>query len=302
VTDRVLVWLSLSLIVVARLCLYESLPFQTGDRSSTRLVVVEFDCRLCLYESLPFQTVNDWEPFRIVNDWEPLGRVTEYSDGSFLWRDCNFGRPVLMYFFKRCPLQIVDDQGFRLVAVRICRYSCFFHGRFCRKASFSSDRAASDRAVSDPLFSPFLLQMGSYTGGTPGRLLEITPPFPTDAASNFQAAFAEYGAGGPGEDTMNPHGLDVNGDSTIAISGDFIEPGTLFASSPDQIKFRDTIRIWRRSGGGGWVNTKTLTVPGAGGVQDVQVGPRLEHGWGLLRMKCTVMKEENCRALAVGYY
>jgi hypothetical protein len=148
-------------------------------------------------------------------------------------------------------------------------------GRFCKKACLSSDQAVSD--LSSDL-KPFLIlshhsfQMGSYTGGTPGRLLEITPPFPTDAASNFQAAFAEYGAGGPGEDTMNPHGLDVNGDSTIAISGDFIEPVTLFASSPDQIKFRDTIRIWRRSGGGGWTNTKTLTVPGAGGVQDVQVG------------------------------
>lgn len=115
--------------------------------------------------------------------------------------------------------------------------------------------------------------MGSYSGGTPGRLLEVLPPFPTDLASGLKPSFAEYGAGGPGEDTMNPHGLDVNADSTIAITGDFIEPGTLFASSPDQIKFRDTIRIWRRNvnGNAGWTNTKTFTVPGAGGVQDVQV-------------------------------
>jgi hypothetical protein len=112
--------------------------------------------------------------------------------------------------------------------------------------------------------------MGAKNGGTPGRLVELRPPFPTDAKVASTPSYTEYGAGSPDENQLNPHGLCVNFDATIAITVDFIEPISLFSTS---LVLRDGVRIWRRQGDGSWANTNVFHIPNAGGLQDANFIP-----------------------------
>jgi len=101
--------------------------------------------------------------------------------------------------------------------------------------------------------------MGSATGGSPGRVVElnaqmqITHEWPTDPPAGF-----------------NPHGMTIDVQRNLMLTSDFVDPATTLDSDPGPVVFRGTVRVWnfkeRRI-------IRTITVPGTPGLMEVRFIP-----------------------------
>jgi len=130
---------------------------------------------------------------------------------------------------------------------------------------FSTNAAASWSSITDD-FLPlpgggFLVtQMGSATGGAPGRLaefdrnLELVDQYPHQ----------------PPADGFNPHGISARPELDLLVTSDFINPVSTLNAVPGDPELRASVRVWQLS-------TRTLlrTVPvsGAVGTMDVKLIP-----------------------------
>jgi len=130
---------------------------------------------------------------------------------------------------------------------------------------FATNAAASWSAITDD-FLPledggFLVtQMGSATGGAPGRLAEFD--------RNLQ--LVDQFPHAPPQDGFNPHGISARPDLDLLVTSDFVNPVTTLNGVPGDPELRSTVRVWELSSR---TLLRTIPVPGAIGTMDVKLIP-----------------------------
>lgn len=146
----------------------------------------------------------------------------------------------------------------------------FFDVSNARKPEFLFSTSAPHSSVTDD-FLPlpdggFLVtQMGSETGGAPGRLAEFD--------RDLQLV-AEYPASPP-TDGFNPHGISARFDRNLMVTSDFINPASTLNAWPGPLELRGSLRFWdlaKRE------ITRTVFLPEALGSMDVKLIPGDPHG------------------------
>jgi selenium-binding protein 1 len=103
-------------------------------------------------------------------------------------------------------------------------------------------------------------QMGSHTGGTPGRVAEFD--------KNLQLV-GEWPSQPPEHD-FNPHGISARPDLNLMVTSDFMMPASSLNIVPGDPLLRGIIRVWdfqNRS------IARTIEIPGALGTMDVKLIP-----------------------------
>ena len=108
-------------------------------------------------------------------------------------------------------------------------------------------------------------QMGSHTGGAPGRVAEF--------AAGLQM-IAEWPASPPQHD-FNPHGISARPELNLMVTSDFMMPATSLNIVPGDPLLRGIIRVWdfkKRS------IVRTIEIPGAMGTMDVKLIPKDPRG------------------------
>src|SRR4051812_48119858 len=108
-------------------------------------------------------------------------------------------------------------------------------------------------------------QMGSHTGGTPGRVAEF--------ARGLQM-IAEWPATPPQHD-FNPHGISARPELNLMVTSDFMMPDSSLNVVPGDPLLRGIIRVWdfnKRS------IVRSIEIPGAMGTMDVKLIPKDPRG------------------------
>lgn len=104
-------------------------------------------------------------------------------------------------------------------------------------------------------------QMGSNTGGAPGRLAEF------DADLNLVKEWPEVP---PADGRFNPHGISVRPEINLMVTSDFINPISTINGVPGDPELRGAIRVWdlaaRRI-------VRSIFIPTAVGTMDVRLIP-----------------------------
>jgi selenium-binding protein 1 len=146
----------------------------------------------------------------------------------------------------------------------------FFDVSNARHPRFLFSTNAPNSSVTDD-FLPlpgggFLVtQMGSATGGTPGRLAEF---------DRRLRLVAEHPAAPP-LDGFNPHGISADFRRNLLVTSDFVDPVTTLNVWPGDVELRGALRFWdlaRRT------IIRTVFLPEALGTMDVKLIPRDPHG------------------------
>jgi selenium-binding protein 1 len=108
-------------------------------------------------------------------------------------------------------------------------------------------------------------QMGSHTGGAPGRVAEF--------AAGLQM-IAEWPASPPQHD-FNPHGISARPELNLMVTSDFMMPASSLNIVPGDPLLRGIIRVWdfnKRA------IVRTIEIPGAMGTMDVKLIPKDPRG------------------------
>jgi len=105
-----------------------------------------------------------------------------------------------------------------------------------------------------------ITQMGSKTGGTPGRVAEF------DANLNLVQEWPLV----PPAVGFNPHGISVRPDINLMVTSDFVNPVSTLSVVPGPMEFRNTVRVWDLAAR---TIVRTITVSGAIGTMDVKLIP-----------------------------
>jgi selenium-binding protein 1 len=146
----------------------------------------------------------------------------------------------------------------------------FFDVSNARHPEFLFSTDAPDSSVTDD-FLPlpdggFLItQMGSASGGTPGRIAEF------DRDLRLVAEHPDV----PPADGFNPHGMSARFDLNLLVTSDFVNPASTLNVWPDPVELRGSLRFWdleqRRI-------TSTVLLPEPLGSMDVKFIPGDPHG------------------------
>src|SRR5262247_2594628 len=145
----------------------------------------------------------------------------------------------------------------------------FFDVSNARHPVFLFSTSAPDSSITDD-FLPlpnggFLVtQMGSATGGAPGRLAEF------DRNLNLVAEYPVH----PPLDGFNPHGISAAFSRNLLVTSDFINPVTTLNVWPGDVELRGSLRFWdlaKRE------ITRTVFLPEALGTMDVKLIPGDPH-------------------------
>jgi len=146
----------------------------------------------------------------------------------------------------------------------------FFDVSDARHPRFLFSTAAPDSSITDD-FLPlpgggFLVtQMGSASGGAPGRLAEF---------SRNLTLIAEHPLVPP-TDGFNPHGISADFRRNLMVTSDFLMPATTLNAVPGPIELRGALRFWDLAGRG---IIRTVVLPEAMGSMDVKLIPGDPHG------------------------
>jgi 56kDa selenium binding protein (SBP56) len=146
----------------------------------------------------------------------------------------------------------------------------FFDVSNARHPKFLFSTNASFSSITDdflPLHEGGFLvtQMGSDTGGAPGRVAEFTDDL------HLVKEWPER----PPEDGFNPHGISARADLNLMVTSDFIMPASTLNVVPGDPELRGSIRVWDlkyRS------LIRTVQIPGALGTMDVKLIPHDKQG------------------------
>jgi selenium-binding protein 1 len=104
-------------------------------------------------------------------------------------------------------------------------------------------------------------QMGSHTGGTPGRVAEF---------DRYLRLVGEWPRHPPRHD-FNPHGISARPDLNLMVTSDFMMPSSSLNVVPGDPLLRGIIRVWdlqNRS------IVRTIEIPSALGTMDVKLIPK----------------------------
>jgi hypothetical protein len=105
-----------------------------------------------------------------------------------------------------------------------------------------------------------ITQMGSATGGSPGRVAEF------DAHLQLVREWPDN----PPQDGFNPHGISARPDLNLMVTSDFIDPASTLNGTPGPI-LRGAIRVWDLAGR---KITRTVQLTPGIGTMDVKT-----HSW-----------------------
>jgi selenium-binding protein 1 len=128
---------------------------------------------------------------------------------------------------------------------------------FSTRASQSS---VTDAFVPLPTGGFLVTQMGSATGGSPGRVVEF----------DADLELVHEWPNNPPADGFNPHGIDLRPDRDLMITCDFVDPASTLNTVPGPPVFRGSVRVWdlqRRT------IVRTVRIPGAPGTMDCRLIP-----------------------------
>ena len=103
-------------------------------------------------------------------------------------------------------------------------------------------------------------QMGSNTGGAPGRVAEF------DANLNLVKEWPET----PPADGFNPHGISVRPEINLMVTSDFVNPVTTLNVFPGPVEARASVRVWNLASR---TIVRTIPVTGGIGTMDVKLIP-----------------------------
>src|SRR5882672_12668910 len=142
----------------------------------------------------------------------------------------------------------------------------FFDVSEDRDPKFLFATSAPESSITDDFYplpkGGFLVtQMGSATGGAPGRVAEF------DKNLQLVKEWPET----PPQDGFNPHGISVRPELNLMVTSDFICPSTTLHAMPGGLDLRGSIRVWdlrQRE------ILRTIQIPNAGGTIDVRLIPR----------------------------
>ncbi|HSB19943.1 MAG TPA: selenium-binding protein SBP56-related protein [Anaeromyxobacteraceae bacterium] len=146
----------------------------------------------------------------------------------------------------------------------------FFDVSDARHPRFLLSTAAPNSSITDD-FLPlpgggFLVtQMGSASGGAPGRLAEF---------SRNLTLIAEHPLVPP-TDGFNPHGISADFRRNLMVTSDFLMPATTLNAVPGPIELRGALRFWDLASRG---IIRTVVLPEAMGSMDVKLIPGDPHG------------------------
>ncbi len=134
-----------------------------------------------------------------------------------------------------------------------------------RNPTYLKSTSAPLSAITDdflPLASGGFLvtQMGSNTGGAPGRIAEF------DADLNLVHEWPDK----PPAEGFNPHGISVRPEINLMVTSDFVNPVSTLDAFIGQPEFRGSVRIWDLAAR---KIVRTVTIPTALGTMDVKLIP-----------------------------
>ena len=146
----------------------------------------------------------------------------------------------------------------------------FFDTSNARHPRFLFSTSAPNSSITDdflplPKGGFLVTQMGSATGGAPGRVAEF---------NRRLRLVAEHPANPP-LDGFNPHGISARFDRNLLVTSDFINPVTTLNVWPGDVELRGSLRFWnlkKRK------ITRTVFLPEALGSMDVKLIPGDPHG------------------------
>lgn len=141
----------------------------------------------------------------------------------------------------------------------------FFDVSNARDPRFLFVTGAPQSAITDDFYplpqGGFLItQMGSETGGTPGRVaefnrhLQLVREWPDDLP----------------QDGFDPHGISARPDLNLLLTSDFIDAASTLNTSPGDPVLRGAIRVWDLAARS---IIRTIQIPGAVGTMDVKLIP-----------------------------
>lgn len=141
----------------------------------------------------------------------------------------------------------------------------FFDVSDARNPRFLSSANGSQSSITDdflPLQSGGFLvtQMGSHTGGTPGRVAEF------DGHLHMVAEWPNQ----PPHHGFNPHGISARPELNVMVTSDFMMPSSTLDTFQGDPELRGSIRVWdfqKRE------VLNTILIPGALGTMDVKLIP-----------------------------
>jgi selenium-binding protein 1 len=146
----------------------------------------------------------------------------------------------------------------------------FFDVSDARHPRFLFSTSAPNSSITDD-FLPlpdggFLVtQMGSASGGTPGRVAEF---------NRHLLLVAEHPLVPP-TDGFNPHGISADFRRNLMVTSDFLTPATTLNAVPGPIQLRGSLRFWDLAHRG---IIRTVALPEALGSMDVKLIPGDPHG------------------------
>jgi len=133
------------------------------------------------------------------------------------------------------------------------------HPRFLRSTNAYLSSVTDDFLPLDG--GGFLVtQMGSATGGAPGRVAEFD--------SHLQLVFEWPNS--PPQDGFNPHGISARPELDLMVTSDFIRPDSTLNVVPGDPVLRSSIRVWDFSSRS---IVRTITLPENIGTMDVKLIP-----------------------------
>ena len=130
---------------------------------------------------------------------------------------------------------------------------------------FLKSAAAPLSAITDDFYplakGGFLVtQMGSNTGGAPGRIAEF------DANLTLVKEWPET----PPTDGFNPHGISVRPEANLMVTSDFINPVTTLNAWPGPVELDASVRVWDFKNR---TIVRTIPISGGLGTMDVKLIP-----------------------------
>jgi hypothetical protein len=108
-------------------------------------------------------------------------------------------------------------------------------------------------------------QMGSHTGGTPGRVAEF------DRNLQMVGEWPDQ----PPEHDFNPHGISARPDLNLMVTSDFMMPASSLNVVPGDPLVRGIIRVWNLQNRS---IVRTIVIPTALGTMDVKLIPKDPYG------------------------
>jgi 56kDa selenium binding protein (SBP56) len=146
----------------------------------------------------------------------------------------------------------------------------FFDVSEDRDPKFLFATSAPESSITDDFYplpeGGFLVtQMGSATGGAPGRVAEF------DENLHLVKEWPEA----PPQDGFNPHGISVRPDLNLMVTSDFINPVSTLNGVPGDPVLRGVVRVWDLKDR---TILRTVDIPTAIGTMDVKLIPGDSQG------------------------